>query len=101
MVAGLQRHVQRRAVGRFIALSHVGQSAHFGMCLAGVWVCTTCRPFKKYRVLGRFWRADWELMRKLLAVGFPISGALMLEWGLFSSAALLVGWIGTTALAAH
>ena len=25
----------------------------------------------------------------------------MLEWGLFSSAALLVGWIGTTALAAH
>jgi MATE family multidrug resistance protein len=26
---------------------------------------------------------------------------MMLEWGLFSSAALLVGWIGTTALAAH
>jgi len=25
----------------------------------------------------------------------------MLEWGLFSSAALLVGWIGTAALAAH
>jgi MATE family multidrug resistance protein len=25
----------------------------------------------------------------------------MLEWGLFSSAALLMGWIGTTALAAH
>jgi MATE family multidrug resistance protein len=40
-------------------------------------------------------------MRKLLAVGFPISGAFMLEWGLFSSAALLVGWIGTAALAAH
>jgi MATE family multidrug resistance protein len=31
----------------------------------------------------------------------PITGAFMLEWGLFSSAALLVGWIGTTALAAH
>ena len=40
-------------------------------------------------------------MRKLLAIGLPISGALMLEWGLFSSAALLMGWIGTTALAAH
>ena len=25
----------------------------------------------------------------------------MLEWGLFSTAALLVGWIGTAALAAH
>jgi MATE family multidrug resistance protein len=26
---------------------------------------------------------------------------MFLEWGLFSSAAILVGWIGTTALAAH
>jgi MATE family multidrug resistance protein len=74
---------------------------NLGMCASAIWICYTCRPFKKYRVLGGFWRADWELMRKLLAVGFPISGALMLEWGLFSSAALLVGWIGTTALAAH
>ena len=37
----------------------------------------------------------------MIAIGLPISGALMLEWGLFSSAALLMGWIGTTALAAH
>jgi MATE family multidrug resistance protein len=71
------------------------------MCAAAIWICYSCRPFKKYRVLGRFWRADWELMRQLIAIGLPISGALMLEWGLFSSAALLMGWIGTTALAAH
>ena len=71
------------------------------MCAAAIWICCTRRPFKKYRVLGRFWRPDWELMRMLLAVGLPISGAFMLEWGLFSSAALLMGWIGTTALAAH
>jgi MATE family multidrug resistance protein len=71
------------------------------MCVVAIWICYTCRPFKKYRVLGRFWQADWELMRTLIAIGLPISGALMLEWGLFSSAALLMGWIGTTALAAH
>jgi MATE family, multidrug efflux pump len=52
-------------------------------------------------VLGKFWRADWKLLRELIAIGLPISGALMLEWGLFSSGALLMGWIGTTALAAH
>src|ERR1700751_2324314 len=40
-------------------------------------------------------------MRQLIAIGLPISCALMLEWGLFASAAVLVGWIGTTALAAH
>ena len=71
------------------------------MCVAAVWICYACRPFKKYRVLGRFWRMDWELMRQLIVIGVPISGAMLLEWGLFSSAAILVGWIGTTALAAH
>jgi MATE family, multidrug efflux pump len=71
------------------------------MCVGAIWICYTRRPFRKYRVLGGIWRADWELMHKLMVIGFPISGALMLEWGLFSSAALLMGWIGATALAAH
>jgi multidrug resistance protein, MATE family len=71
------------------------------MCIVAVWICYACRPFKKYRVLGRFWRPDWALMRQLIVIGVPISGALMLEWGLFSSSALLVGWIGAAALAAH
>ena len=74
---------------------------NIAMCAAAIWICYTRRPFKKYRVLGRFWRPDWELLRQLMAIGLPISGALMLEWGLFSSGALLMGWIGTTALAAH
>jgi multidrug resistance protein, MATE family len=74
---------------------------NLGMCAAAVWVCYAMRPFKKYRVLGRFWRMDWELMRQLIVIGVPISGTMMLEWGLFSSAAILVGWLGTTALAAH
>lgn len=74
---------------------------NLAMCAAAVWICYARRPFKKYRVLGRFWRRDWTLMRQLIVIGVPISGAMLLEWGLFSSAALLVGWIGTTALAAH
>jgi MATE family multidrug resistance protein len=72
-----------------------------GMCAVAIWVCYACRPFKKYRVLGNFWRADWPLMVRLLAIGTPISGAFLLEYGLFAAAALLVGWIGTSALAAH
>jgi MATE family multidrug resistance protein len=74
---------------------------NLAMCAAAVWICYACRPFKKFRVLGRFWRMDWALMRQLIVIGVPISGAMLLEWGLFSSSALLVGWIGTTALAAH
>jgi MATE family, multidrug efflux pump len=40
-------------------------------------------------------------MHKLIAIGAPISFSLLLEYGLFSSAALLMGLISTTALAAH
>jgi MATE family multidrug resistance protein len=72
-----------------------------GMCAAAIWICYACRPFRKYRVLGNFWRPDWHLLRQLFVIGVPITGAMLLEWGLFSSAALLVGWIGTTELAAH
>jgi len=74
---------------------------NIGMCVAAVVVAYACRPFRKYHVLGRFWVPDWELFRKLLIIGLPISGAFMLEFGLFATAALLMGRIGTTALAAH
>src|SRR5262249_30124504 len=72
-----------------------------GLFLAAVWIAYTRHPFKKYRVLGRFWRPDWQLMRQLIAVGAPISGAFLLEFGVFAAAALVMGSIGTTALAAH
>jgi MATE family multidrug resistance protein len=72
-----------------------------GTFLVGLWIATRREPFKRYHILARLWRIDWDLMRQLAVIGAPISIALMLEWGLFSSAALLMGVISTTALAAH
>jgi MATE family multidrug resistance protein len=69
--------------------------------LAALWFATRRRPFRKYRVLAHLWRIDWTLMRQLFAIGAPISLAFLLEYGLFAAAALLMGLIGTTALAAH
>jgi MATE family multidrug resistance protein len=74
---------------------------NLGMCMAGVWVCYACRPFKKYRILGHFWRPDWALFGRLFVVGAPISGTMLMEYGIFAAAALLMGWLGTAALAAH
>ncbi|HEX5692295.1 MAG TPA: MATE family efflux transporter, partial [Roseiflexaceae bacterium] len=71
------------------------------MCAIAVWVCYGRRPFKKYQVLGHFWRADWPLFWKLIVIGAPISGAFSLEYGVFAAAALLMGHISTAALAAH
>jgi multidrug resistance protein, MATE family len=69
--------------------------------LAGLWFATRRRPFRKYRVLGQLWRIDWTLMRQLFAIGAPISFAFLMEYGLFAAAAILMGLIGTAALAAH
>lgn len=74
---------------------------NIGMCIAAIIVAYMQHPFKKYRVLGRFWRSDPERMRKLLVIGLPISGAYVLEYGVFAAAALLMGTVGASALAAH
>src|SRR6266436_2720790 len=74
---------------------------NFGMFLAGIWFAYARRPFRKYHVLGRIWRLDWMLMRQLVMIGAPISLAFLMEYGLFAAAALLMGLISTTALAAH
>jgi MATE family multidrug resistance protein len=76
-------------------------TVNFGTLLAGLWFASSRRPFRKYHVLGRIWRADWPLMRQLVAIGAPISISFLLEYGLFSAASLLMGLISTTALAAH
>ena len=74
---------------------------NIGMGATAMWICCARPPFRKFRVLGRFWRPDWSLLSQLFKIGVPISGAMLLEWGLFSSAALLVGWLGRSELAAH
>ena len=74
---------------------------NFATFLAGLWFATQQRPFKKYQVLGHIWRIDWRLMRELIVIGAPISFSFLMEYGMFSAAALLMGLISTTALAAH
>lgn len=74
---------------------------NLGTFLAALAIAAWRKPFADYRPLAHLWRIDWPLMRQLIAVGAPISFSLLLEYGLFSSAALLMGLISTTALAAH
>jgi MATE family multidrug resistance protein len=74
---------------------------NLGMFVAGLWFAARRRPFRKFRVLGHVWRIDWGLMRQLFVIGAPISISFLLEYRLFGAAGLLMGLIGTTALAAH
>ncbi|HEV2152830.1 MATE family efflux transporter [Bradyrhizobium sp.] len=74
---------------------------NLGTFVAALAIATWRKPFADYHPLGHWWRIDWALMHRLIVIGAPISFSLLLEYGLFSSAALLMGLISTTALAAH
>jgi MATE family multidrug resistance protein len=59
------------------------------------------RTLRRYRIFGRWWRPQWGRLREIMVIGTPIALTVMAEAGLFSGAALLMGRIGETELAAH
>lgn len=59
------------------------------------------RRMRRYRILGRWWRAEWSRLRELIAIGGPIALTVVAEGGLFGGAAFLMGLIGEAELAGH
>jgi MATE family multidrug resistance protein len=59
------------------------------------------RHLRRFRVLGRFWRFDPGRLREAAAIGLPIAGSMLLEIGVFAFAAIVMGWMGALAVAAH
>ena len=59
------------------------------------------RVFRRFRLLGRVWRLNLDWLRRVATVGLPIAGTMLLEIGIFSAAALAMGWFGAVAAAAH
>ncbi len=54
-----------------------------------------------HAILKRFWRSDWVAFFEVVKVGWPIGVSVLAEFGPFSMSAILMGWFGTIALAAH
>jgi MATE family multidrug resistance protein len=73
-----------------------------GLMFLGLAVVVSVDPkFRRYRLFGRFWRADWPRLRSLLGLGLPIAGILGFEVTIFNAAAFLMGLIDAASLAAH
>jgi len=64
-------------------------------------VMSTDRQFRRYRLLGRFWVADWPRYRAVWALGLPIAVTLAFEVTVFNAAVFLMGLIDKPSLAAH
>jgi MATE family multidrug resistance protein len=80
----------------------IGSSLTITLEFLGIAVIVSRHPhFRRYRLFGRFWRADWPRFREVWRLGFPIAITLTLEVGVFNAAVFLMGLIGTASLAAH
>lgn len=56
---------------------------------------------RRYELLVRLWRPDWQALGELLRLGSPISTTLVAETGLFAASSIMMGWFGAATLAAH
>jgi MATE family multidrug resistance protein len=80
----------------------IGSScANSFMFLAMALVVSVHPRFRRYRLFGRFWRADAERFRAVWRLGLPIAVTLALEITIFNAAVFLMGLIGAPSLAAH
>lgn len=59
------------------------------------------RVLPEHALFVRLWRADREALRSVFRLGWPIGLTNLAEVGLFAASSILMGWVGTQALAAH
>ncbi len=57
--------------------------------------------FPTHKLFQRVWRPDWEALREVATMGFHVGVTVLAEVGLFTLSSILVGLLGTVALAAH
>jgi len=80
----------------------IGSTITQTMMFAGMAIVViTHKRFRRYRLFGRFWRADWQRYKTVWRLGAPIAMTLGLEITIFNAAVFLMGIVGTAALAAH
>lgn len=71
------------------------------MVVVFAWIVLSGRRFRRYRV--GFLRRPWShsLFRRLNALGWPVGLQMGMETASFSLSTIMVGWLGTIALASH
>ena len=75
--------------------------ARIVMVAVFAWLVLRGRRFRRYRV--GFFRRPWSgmLFRRLNALGWPVGLQMGMETASFSLSTIMVGWLGTVALASH
>lgn len=92
--------------GGFPALGLIGSAlsstvTSWAMVLAYTVAIKLDRRLRRYRIMGRWWRAEWQRLWEIVRIGAPIAATILAEAGLFAGAVFLMGRIGEAQLAGH
>lgn len=81
--------------GAAIASASVNFLAFAALAAFSLW------RFPHHGLFDRLWRPDWGAFAQVFRMGWQIALTTVSEVGLFNLSAIIMGWIGTLALAAH
>lgn len=82
-------------LGAAIASVTVQVISILGVAAYAAWIAP------EHAIFNRLWRADWPAFGSIFQLGLPIGLTHLAEVGLFSAAAVMMGWVGVISLAAH
>ncbi len=71
------------------------------MALLLMWVIMTAPSLKRFDPSLRYRKIDISMIKKLLTIGIPGACQYFFEVSAFAASSVMVGWMGTQALAAH
>ncbi len=87
-----------------MALNGAGWATFFSRLFMGLvimYYVMKAKRFNKFDTKFNFSRLNFHVIRKILNLGIPSAFQYIFEVGAFSSAVIIVGWLGTKQLAAH
>ncbi len=76
-------------------------TAHALMFLLSLVYVLIHRRYRRYYILVRLWKPDWQRFAEIFRIGSPIGLSLTSEVGMFGVAVVMMGWLGTDEVAAH
>ncbi|WP_243612104.1 MATE family efflux transporter [Shimia aestuarii] len=82
---------------RGAAIASLGVQA---VSLLGIALYAAC-ALPEHDLFARLWRPDWDAFAHVFRLGVPIGVTNLAEVGLFAASSVMMGWLGTVALAAH
>lgn len=84
-----------------VGTGYASAVVYFLMFLTILFFTSTFKPYKRFSIFERFELPERPAFREMLAIGIPIGVSSAMEVTMFAAVSLLMGTLGTIAIAGH